>query len=364
MKNNNKNNKNKNNKNNKNKIISLLKVVCIFCVLTLFLFYLSSCSTLKSKQLSQKENIQNQELNQNLKKITVVLDWVPNTNHTGIYVAKDKGYYKDEGFDVDVIQPTEGGAADLIAAGKGEFGISYQEQVTYARLAEPILPVKAVAAIIAHNTSGFASPVYKNIKTPKDFEGKKYGGWGSPIEEAMIKALMEKYGADFSTVQIVNIGASDFITSVQKDVDFSWIYYGWDGIAAQVKNFPINFLKLQDFDENLDFYTPVIIVSETTIKENPEMIKKFLSATSKGYIFAINNPTEAAQILLKYAPELDKNIVVESQKYLASQYQADSPKWGEMNEKLWKNFSKWMLDNNLINKQFDYQNAYTNEFLP
>jgi len=342
---------------NKKIEFKLFFISTVSILIVISLLYISSCSI---ASLNSSSDIKNQKL----KKITVVLDWVPNTNHTGIYVAKDKGYYKEEGFDVEIIQPTEGGAADLIAAGKGEFGISYQEQVTYARLATPPLPVKAIAAIIAHNTSGFASPVEKNIKTPKDFEGKIYGGWGSPIEETMIRALMEKYGADYSKVQIVNIGASDFITSVQKDVDFSWIFYGWDGIASEVKGFKINFLKLQDFDKNLDFYTPVIITSEKIIKDDPEMVKKFLSATSKGYNFAISNPEESALILVKNAPELDSKIVVASQKYLAGQYQADSSKWGIMNEDLWHNFSKWMLDNNLIKQDFDYKNAYTNELLP
>jgi ABC-type nitrate/sulfonate/bicarbonate transport system substrate-binding protein len=342
----------------KNKKIGL-KAFFIFIMLFIIIasaVYLSSCRTSSGNGNSDSKG--------QLKKITVVLDWVPNTNHTGIYVAKDKGYYKEKGLEVEIIQPTEGGAADLIAAGKGEFGISYQEQVTYARLATPPLPVKAIAAIIAHNTSGFASPVEKNIKTPKDFEGKIYGGWGSPIEETMLRALMKKYNADYSKVQIVNIGASDFITSVQKDVDFSWIFYGWDGIASEVKGFKINFLKLQDFDKNIDFYTPVIVTSEKIIRDDPEMVKKFLNATSEGYNFAISNPEESAKILLKNAPELDKEIVSASQKYLAAQYQADSTKWGIMNEELWKNFSKWMLDNNLIAQDFDYKNAYTNELLP
>ena len=342
----------------KNKNINFRPMILFMVLILTFLpaLTLASCS-------ASSQNGGPLIKNQSLQKITVVLDWVPNTNHTGIYVARDKGYYAEEGFEVEIIQPTEGGAADLIAADKGEFGISYQEQVTYARLANPPLPVKAVAAVIAHNTSGFASPVEKNIKTPKDFEGKKYGGWGSPVEEALIRALMEKSSADYSKVQIVNIGASDFITSVQKDVDFSWIFYGWDGIASEVKGFKINFLKLQDFDKNIDFYTPVIITSEKIIKDNPEMVKKFLKATSKGYNFAISSPEESALILVKNA-ELDRQIVLPSQKYLAAQYQADNPKWGIMNEELWQNFSKWMLDNNLITQDFDYKNAYTNELLP
>ena len=347
----------KNIKKRKFEFLKLLNVVLISVISAALFFSFTSC---KPKVSGKKGAVQKTES----KKISVILDWVPNTNHTGIYVAKDKGFYSEEGLEVDIVQPTEGGAADLIAAQKGEFGISYQEQVTYARTADTPLPVKAIAAIIQHNTSGFASPAEKNIKTPKDFEGKKYGGWGTAIEEAMLKALMEKYGADFSKLQIINIGASDFFTSVQKDVDFSWIYYGWDGIAAEVKDFKINFIKLQDLDENLDFYTPAIITSEEIIKNNPELIKKFLRATSKGYDFAIKYPDEAAQILLKDVPELDKNIIKKSQEYLAKQYQADAPKWGVMNEKIWQNFSKWMFDNKLINKELDYKNAYTNEFLP
>jgi ABC-type nitrate/sulfonate/bicarbonate transport system substrate-binding protein len=226
------------------------------------------------------------------------------------------------------------------------------------------LPVKAIAAIIQHNTSGFASPAEKNIKTPKDFEGKKYGGWGAPSEEAMIKGLMMKAGGDFSKVQMINIGAADFFTSVQKDVDFSWIYYGWDGVAAGIRNFPINFIKLQDIDPNLDFYTPVIVASEDTLKNKPDLVKKFLKATAKGYKFAIEKPEEAADILVKNAPETDKAIAVASQKYLAEEYMRGTENWGEMKLEMWENYSKWMFDNKLLEKQLDAKEAFTNEFLP
>lgn len=299
-----------------------------------------------------------------LQKVTVILDWVPNTNHTGLYAALDKGYYKEQGLDVEIIQPTEGGSADLIAAGKGQFGISYQEQVTYARTADTPLPVKAIAAIIQHNTSGFASPKEKNIASPKDFEGKTYGGWGSPMEQAMLKGLMEKTGGDFSKLKTVDIGAADFFSSVKGDVDFTWIYYGWDGIAAEIKNFPINFIKLQDVVPELDFYTPVIIASEDTLKNDPELAKKFLKATAMGYQDSISKPEEAAQILVKYAPEVDKDLAVASQKYLASQYVADAPRWGEMKLDIWKTYANWMFSNKLINKELNAEEAFTNEYLP
>jgi ABC-type nitrate/sulfonate/bicarbonate transport system substrate-binding protein len=297
-------------------------------------------------------------------KLTVLLDWVPNTNHTGVYVAKDKGYYEDEGLSVEIIQPSEGGSADLIAAGQGNFGFSYQEQVVYARTAQNPLPVVAIAAIIQHNTSGFASPADKGIKTARDFEGKKYGGWGSPAEEAAINALMNKEDADFGKVEMVNVGAADFFASVEENVDFSWIYYGWDGIAAEVKDYPINFIRLQDVVPELDFYTPVIIASESYLNENPDIARHFLRATKKGYEYCIDNPEDAVQSLLKDAPEIDADIAAASQKYLAGQYIADAPKWGEMKMEMWKTYADWMYDNGLLENKLDCEGAFTNEYLP
>jgi ABC-type nitrate/sulfonate/bicarbonate transport system substrate-binding protein len=184
------------------------------------------------------------------------------------------------------------------------------------------------------------------------------------MEEAILEGLMSKYGADFSKLEIVNIGAADFFTSVTRDVDFTWIYYGWDGVAAEVKDFSINFMLLQDLDSQLDFYTPVIIASEKTIENNPEIIKKFLRATEKGYMFAVENPEKAADILLKEVPELDRDIVVASQKYLAGQYISGQEKWGRMQISIWKTFGSWMYDNKLLTANLDAGKAFTNDFLP
>lgn len=297
-------------------------------------------------------------------KITVVLDWVPNTNHTGFYVAKELGYFEAEGLEIEIIQPSEGGSADLIAAGQGEFGVSYQEQVTYARTAANPLPITAIAAIIQHNTSGFASPAERNIASPKDFEGKKYGGWGSPMEVATLKGLMDGANADFSKVEIVDIGAMDYFAAVKDHVDFTWIFYGWDGVSAELKNEPINFIKLQEVDKNLDYYTPVIIASEDYLKNNPETAKKFLRAVTKGYQYAIENPEAAADLLLIDNPEIDRELAVASQQYLAGQYQSDAEKWGLMSLDIWENYGKWMDDQGLLENQLNAAEAFTNEYLP
>ncbi|MDD3776160.1 MAG: ABC transporter substrate-binding protein [Actinomycetota bacterium] len=328
-----------------------IKKLLIFLIASiLFLTFISiSCAASSAAQLNN---------------ITVILDWVPNTNHTGLYVARDKGFYKDMGLEVEIIQPAEGGSAELIAANKGDFGISYQEQVTYARTADQPLPIVAVAAIIQQNTSGFASPAERNIDTPADFEGKRYGGWGSPMEEAMLKGLMDKYGADYSQLEMVNIGAADFFASVQRDIDFAWIYYGWDGIRAELMGFPLDFMLLQDLDPQLNFYTPVIIASKNTIEENPQLVENFLQATQEGYQFCIEQPDDAARILLKENPELDSDMIIASQQYLSTHYISHSQGWGYMKEEIWEGFSSWMYEKGLISKPLDFNQAYTNEFLP
>ncbi len=295
-------------------------------------------------------------------KITVTLDWTPNTNHTGLYVAKDKGYFAAEGLEVEIIQPAGGTADQLVAANQAQFGVSSQEAVTLARLEE--IPVVSIAAVIQHNTSGFASLKSKGIETPADFAGKRYGGWGSPIEQATIKTLMEKYDANVADVEILTTGSADFFATSETNADFSWIFYGWDGIAAEVKGVSLNYIDLAQVDPVLDYYTPVLITNETTISEKPEVVRKFMAAVTKGYALAIEQPVEAAEILLANAPELDRALVLASQAWLADKYQAEAAAWGEQRVEVWQNYLNWLTTNELVEKTTDISKAMTNEYLP
>lgn len=297
-----------------------------------------------------------------LQKITFVLDWVPNTNHTGVYVAQEKGFFKDEGLDVTIIQPSDVGSDTLVATEKAQFGVSYQESVTFARSEK--VPVVSIAAIIQHNTSGFASLKDKNITVPKDFEGKKYGGWGSPTEEATIKYLMTQAGADPSKVNILTTGTADFFQASSSDqIDFAWIFEGWDGMAAKLKGIDINYIDLGKLDPVFDYYTPVIITSENLIKTDKDLVERFMRAASKGYDFAIQKPEEAADIFIKAVPESDKALVKESQKYLAGQYKADAEAWGMQKEEVWQRYTDWLFSNGFIKESIDVKSAYTNDFI-
>lgn len=297
-----------------------------------------------------------------LEKVKVVLDWTPNTNHTGLYVAKEKGYFKEQGLDVDIIPPGAGGADTMIASGSVPFGISIQESITQARTQG--VPIVSLAAIIQHNTSGFAAPAGKNIKSPKDFECKTYGGFGAPSEKAVIDSIMRKENADIEKVKIVNIGEADYFTATKRDIDFAWIFYAWTGIEAELKNEPLDMIYVNKYSEKLDYYTPVIATNEDMIKNKPETVKKFMTAVSQGYQFAIDKPEEAADILLKCVPDLDKELVQKSQKWLSPRYQDDAPRWGEQKLSVWQNYSDWMVENKLLEKPLEAEKAFTNDFLP
>lgn len=299
--------------------------------------------------------------NTELQEVSIVLDWTPNTNHTGIYVAEEKGYFADQGLDVEIIMPGEVGANQLVASGKADFGVSYQEGITQARVQG--VPIVSIAAVIQHNTSGFASPKEKGIDSLKDFEGKTYGGYGAPVEKAILSSLMKKENADIDKVEIVNMGNTDFFTAVKRDIDFAWIYYGWTGIEAELRGLDLNMLYLTDYSEKLDYYTPVLATNEKMIEENPETVEKFLAAVSKGYEFAIDKPDKAAQILIEAVPELDPELVKASQQWLSPKYQADADQWGIQKLEVWKNYASWMYENDLLKKKLDSKAAFTNEFL-
>ncbi|UTE71511.1 ABC transporter substrate-binding protein [Rossellomorea marisflavi] len=297
-----------------------------------------------------------------LKKVSVVLDWTPNTNHTGLYVAKEKGYFEKQGLDVDIIMPGEAGADQLVASGKADFGVGYQEGVTQARVQG--VPIVSIAAIIQHNTSGFAAPKDKGITKPEDFEGKTYGGWGSPVEEAVMGSIMKQEGADVKKVNFVNMGDTDFFTAVKRDIDFAWIFYGWTGIEAELRGEELDMMYVKDYSDKLDYYTPVLTTNESHIEDDPDTVKAFLKAATEGYEYSIEHPDEAGKILLKEAPDLDEELVMKSQEWLAPKYKDDAERWGEQKAEVWKNYADWMFDNGLLEKKLDSQKAYTNEFLP
>lgn len=294
-------------------------------------------------------------------RVTVLLDWFPNTNHTGLYAAKENGYFARENLDVVILQPAEGDNTQVTAAGKADFAVSSQESVIQARSAG--IPLVSIAAIIQHNSSAFASLTQSNIKTVKDFEGKRYGGWGSPIEETVLRAVMSEKGADYGKVRNITIGETDFFKTIGKDSDFQWIFYAWDAIEAKRRGIILNTIMLKDLNPVLDYYTPVIITNENHLKNQKELVRRFMKAVSEGYDYAIKYPDDASNILIKSAPELNKDLVRQSQTWISKEYKSDAASWGIQKVEVWKRYADWLSAQKLINNPVNVAEAFTNEYL-
>ncbi len=298
-------------------------------------------------------------------KITVMLDWVPNTNHTGLYVAQAKGYFKEVGLDAEILPLAEGGSLEqIVGNGKVQFGISSSESLAKAR--SEGIPIVSIAPIIQHNTSGFSSLKKANIARPKDFEGKRYASFGSATEKALIGRLMQSDGGDVGKVEFVETGDADFLTLAQKgQVDFAWVFEGWEVIDGKLRGLDLYYLPLTNYTKVVpDYYTPIYIAGEEIIAKNPGVVGNFLAAISKGYNDAIADPKGTGDILAKATPETSKELIQQSQQYLAKQYKADAPRWGDQKPEVWQNFATFMTEQKLLAKPFDPTKAFTTQFLP
>ena len=331
----------------KKKIVAVLTAGCMA-------LSLAACG---SGETSQGENEK--------EKITFVLDWTPNTNHTGLYVAQEKGYFEDEGLEVEIVQPPEDGADALVASGKAQFGISFQDTMAPGVVGEDALPTTAVAAVVQHNTSGIISRKGEGMDTPKGLEGKKYATWDAPIEKAMMEHVVEADGGDFSKVELIPSTVTDEVSALEsKSVDAIWIFYAWAGVATEVAGLETDYFAFKDINPAFDYYTPVIIGNNEFLEKEPETAKKFLSAVKKGYEDAIEDPDGAAEILCEAAPELDQELVKASQEYLKDQYIADADRWGYIDPDRWNLFYNWLNENGLTENEIPENTGFSNEYLP
>lgn len=297
-------------------------------------------------------------------KLTFVLDYTPNTNHSGIYVAIAKGYYADENLDVEVVQPPEDGADALVGTGKAQVGMSYQDVMANYLGSDDQLPVTAIAATIQHNTSGIMSRAEDGITHAALMEDHVYTTWDMAVEQATIKQIMTTDGGDFSKLKMVPFTVDDEVQGLKANMfDCVWVYEGWAVQNAAVQDYPVNYFSFKDMDDVFDFYTPVLAANNDFMKNNPDAVKAFLRAAKKGYEFAVEHPEDAAQILCDEVPELDSALVEASAKYLADQYTADASSWGVIDGKRWAAYFQWLNDNDLVENKLDVNAGFDTSYL-
>lgn len=312
--------------------------------------------------------------------VTVVLDWTPNTNHAGLYLAQANGWYADAGLDVTILQPGEQGGLPALASGDADFAVSVQEAVTPARIQGA--PVVSIAAIIASNTSSLVALADEGIRRPRDLEGHTYGGFGGDLETELVRSLVECDGGDPDAVEFVEVGNVDYRAGLQRDFyDFVWIFEGWDGIRLEQAGVDTTSLLFSDYVAEPgsagrtsdvrsesgcipDWYTPLLATTEQMIAGQPEVVHAFLEATARGYETAITDPTAAADALLAAAPELDEQLVRASAEFLADEYAADGRPWGVQEPQVWEDFTAFLREAGIIEGDVDVDAAWTNAFLP
>ena len=268
-----------------------------------------------------------------LTKITFCLDWTPNTNHTGIYAAEALGYYEDAGLDVEIVQPPT-----------------------------------AVAAVLQHNTSGIISRAGEGIDSPKGLEGKTYSTWESPIELATLKTVVEEDGGDFSKVTLIPNDITDEPAALEAhQTDAIWIFYGWGGVNAEIRGMDFDYWNFRDINPVFDYYTPVIIANNDFLEESPDTAKAFMEATAKGYEYAVENPKEAADMLMEGdntgSLSGSQDLVYASQEWISKQYAADADAWGVIDQGRWDAFYTWLYENKLTDKDLTGI-GYSNDYLP
>src|SRR5713226_7229054 len=235
---------------------------------------------------------------QKLTTMTLALDWTPNTNHTGIYVALAQGWYRAEGIDLHLLPYSSNVSPDvLVSSGKADVGISSTEGIVADAAAGQ--PVVSIAAIIQHNTSALVTLASSGLTRPRDLDGKVYGGFGAPYESAVVGEIIQKDGGkgQFKNVTL-SIDAMQALETHR--IDFVWVFEGWEVIQAQRQGVKLNVFPITNYGV-ADYYTPNIITSPSEIKQKPALLRKFMAATACGYEYARTHAHESAQMLIDQA---------------------------------------------------------------
>ncbi len=298
-----------------------------------------------------------------LDRVTVVLDWTPNTNHAGVYLARAEGWYRRAGLDVRIIEPGDAGALQLLGTGKADVAFTAQEELVPAR-AEGV-PVVGIAAVVQHNTSSLLALKGSGIRRPADLAGHTYGGYGGPLEKALVSDLVRCDGGDPGAVRFAEVGDVDYRVGLEKgQYDFVWIFDAWDKIRlAELEHVDVNTIPFLDHTDCIpDWYTPMLASTESEIADRGDVLQRFMDVTARGYRTAMARPEAAADALLKAVPELDADLVRRSATYLSTRYSDDPGRWGHQDPAVWHRFVTFLADAGLIDEPIDTAKAFTNRF--
>lgn len=295
-------------------------------------------------------------------KATLVLDFLPNAVHAGIYRAVAQGYYEANNIDLQIIQPTS--TADtlkLIDAGKADIGIA--DGIDLANQISEGRDAQAVGAVVQRPLGGLIALEKEGITDPKQFEGTTVGVTGVPSDTAILNTIVSNAGGDPSKVKVVTIGFNGVQNLENGKVKAFTGFWPADGVQVQVDGYPTTIFKL---DENGGPAYPGLVYFSTQkkIASDPGLMSAFMDATVKGYDEVIADPAAGLADLLKEEPTLDPKITEAQLTAYEPLFQAGAPAYGVLQTEELEKLSEYLVAQKLITEPITPERFGTNEFLP
>jgi ABC-type nitrate/sulfonate/bicarbonate transport system substrate-binding protein len=304
--------------------------------------------------------------------VSVALDWTPNTNHTGIYVARQLGYYKAAGIDLQILPYANTAPETLVSHGVADFGFSYSAGVAFARAAGA--DVTSVFAVLQHTALEIGVRADRSdIKTPKDLDGKTYAGFGTPDEKPLLQTVIRHAGGK-GVFKDVTLNTSAYDAVYRGKADFTLPLATWEGIQAKLVGKPFKTFKLARYGVPPE-YSALIASSSAFLRSDPDVARRFLAATTRGYQYAAGHPRAAARILIN-ANKLvltQPQLVYESADLMAKSYYKDAAgRVGTQTLRVWKGYVRFLFEagvltdanGNKLTRPPAYSSYFTTAYLP
>ena len=298
-----------------------------------------------------------------LREVNVVLDWYPNAIHTFLYTAIERGYYEEEGLDVQIRFPSNANdALSMVAAGKAEIGMYYQQDLIQA-VANQKAPIRSVGAIVQSPLSIILSLKDKNITNPKDMVGKTIGYGGTVLSESLVKCMMESVGADASDVKMVDVGFDLMSSMTTGNVDATiGCLVNHEVPQMEEEGFELNYFPVSGYGIP-NYYEEVFLTNNKLLEEEPEVVAGFLRASKKGFDDFKADPDGCLAILMNNQNEanfpLTQSVEEQSCKTLLPLMETADAEFLSQTEECWQENIDWMLENGLIDQSVDVADVMT-----
>ncbi|MEM8893354.1 MAG: ABC transporter substrate-binding protein [Bacteroidota bacterium] len=300
-----------------------------------------------------------------MKQLTLALDWTPNTNHTGFFVAQSKGYYQQHGLQLRITTPADDNyaitPAKKVELGEADFALCPMESViSYQTKSDPF-PMLAIASLLTEDLSAIVALAQSGINRPADLDGKVYASYKARYEDEIVKAMIINDGGKGDLILDYPEKLGIWNTLLEGKADATWIFMNWEGVLAESKGVQLIDLRMKDFDIPYS-YSPVLVADGSKIAQNEEAYSAFLVAAGQGYSFARQNPKEAADMLQPFVPDTDQHIDLYKSQELTSPYYLKE-KWGYFEPARVDDFVTWLQQRGLENAQVKADDLYTNNLL-